>query len=126
MNSKRQQQIGELIKRSFSNVLQQQGIYIYGDALVTVTSVQVSPDLSMAKIYLSIYNTENKDQVLTQLIHHTHPLKQELASRIRNQVRRIPQIYFYRDEIVDEMYHVDELFEKIKTAYPASKSGEEE
>ena len=125
MNNKRQQQIGEVIKRSFSSILQQHGSYIYGNTLVTVTSVNVTPDLSMAKIYVSIYNTDQKEQVLRQLINHTHMLKQELSGKIRNQVRRIPQIYFFMDELVDEMYHVDALFDKIKQSYPTIESEEE-
>ena len=56
--SKRQLQISEVIRRNFSAVLQQEGGYIYGtEALVTVTTVKVTPDLSLAKIYLSVYNT---------------------------------------------------------------------
>ena len=56
MESKRQKQVAELIKRNFGTLLQQEGAYIYGsEALVTVTSVKMSPDMSLAKIYLSVY-----------------------------------------------------------------------
>lgn len=127
MDNKRQLQVSELIKRNFGPILQQHGSYIYGDAFVTVTSVKITPDLSLAKIYLSIFNTGDKVNALQKLSNHTHILKQELAARIRNHVRRIPQIAFYLDETVDEMYRVDELFNKIKETYPASgQSGEEE
>ena len=56
--SKRQLQTGELIRRNFGHVLQQQGSYIYGAAFVTVTNVKMSPDLGIAKIYISVFNNE--------------------------------------------------------------------
>lgn len=125
MDSKRQLQVSELIKRSFGPIFQQQGIYIYGNAFVTVTSVKITPDLAQAKVYLSVFNTEDKDLVLTKVINHTHPLKQALAAQIKNHVRRIPQIFFYFDETIDEMYRVDALLKGLKNKYPASKNEEE-
>lgn len=125
MESKRQLQLGELIKRSFAPVFQEQGPYIYGVAFVTVTSVKVTPDLAQAKIYLSIFNADDKELVLKKVINHTHVLKQALAARIKNQVRRIPQVFFYFDETIDEMYKVDVMFKNLKTMYPPSVQEEE-
>lgn len=124
MDSKRQLQIGELIKRQFSPVFQEEGSYIYGPAFVSITLVKVSPDLSLAKVYLSIFNTEDKEAVLQKVIQHTHSLKQKLSSRIRNHVRRIPNIHFFLDETTDEMFEVDQLFQKIKTLYPPGQEEE--
>lgn len=125
MDSKRQLQLGELIKRSFAPVFQEQGPYIYGAAFVTVTSVKVTPDLAQAKIYLSIFNADDKELVLKKVINHTHVLKQALAARIKNQVRRIPQVFFYFDETIDEMYKVDVMFKNLKNMYPPSVQEEE-
>ena len=112
---KRQSQIAETIKRHFSTLLQQEGRYIYGhEALVTVTNVMMSPDLGLAKIYLSIYNTENKQAVLLQMQEEQQALKQGLARRIRSHVRRVPDIDFYMDETLDEMFRVDALFKKLE------------
>lgn len=113
MESKRQRQVNELIKRHFATILTEQGRNIYGQAMVSVTNVIVSPDLGQAKIYFSVFNHDNKEEVLTFLDMHKHQLKQALAYRIRNHVRRIPKIYFYMDETVDEIYRVDALFTKI-------------
>jgi len=125
VDSKRQSQIGELIKRNFASVLMEQGSYIYGAAMVTVTYVKVSPDLAQAKIYLSIYNADDTDAVLQKIINHTHVLKQALVPKIKSQIRRIPQIFFFYDETVDEMYRVDTLFKNIKEMYPPSVQEEE-
>jgi len=112
--SKRQQQVAELIRRDFSSVLQQTGSYVYGsEVLVTVTQVKVTPDFGLAKIYLSIYNTENKQEVLLMMEEEKARLKSELGSRIRKRVRRIPNIAFYEDETLDEMYRLRNLFDKM-------------
>ena len=125
MDSKQQSQISELIKRNFAPIFLEQGPYIFGDAFVTVTQVKVTPDLAQAKIYLSIFQAQDKEGVLRQIVNHTHVLKQALAARIRQQVRRIPQIYFYFDETIDEMYKVNDMFDKIKTMYPPAHPEEE-
>ena len=114
MESKRQKQVAEIIRRNFGIVLQQEGGYIYGmEPLVTVTTVNVTPDLSLGKIYLSIYNTENKQAVLLQLHAHIHRLRQSLAQRIRKHVRRIPSINLYLDDTLDEMYRLNEVFDQL-------------
>lgn len=112
---KRQSQVAEIIKRNFGIMLQNEGRYIYGaEPLVTVTNVKLSPDLGQAKIYLSVYNTENKQAVLLMMEEERHKLRQAMARRIRSHVRKIPDIEFYLDDTLDEMFRVDELFKKLE------------
>jgi len=125
MDSKRQLQSAELIKRNLSVVFQQEGSFIFGNALITVTDVKITPDLSQAKIYLSLYNVSDKNALLEKIINHTHILKQALVQRIKSHIRRIPQIHFFMDETVDEMYRVDSLFHNIKSLYPPDSHEEE-
>lgn len=114
METIRQKQVGELIRRQFSAVLTAEGRYIYGTkALVTVTQVIMSPDLALAKIYLSIFNIESKDKVLNELELHHARLKQALHARLKKQVRAMPDIKFYIDDTMDEVYKVEELFKKF-------------
>lgn len=114
MESVRSKQVEELIKRHFSVVLQQNGSYVYGsDVFVTVTKVMITPDYSLAKIYLSIFNTENKQEVLLVMDENRIPLKQMLVHRIRKHVRRMPEIAFYEDDTIDEMYRLHGLFQKL-------------
>jgi len=113
MASKRQQQSAEMVKRNFSMVLQQEGNYIYDNALVTVTSVTISPDLSVAKIYLSIYNVEDKQSVILQLKENYTRLRQGLAYRLKKQMRRVPHFELFLDDTLDEMYSLNNLFDKL-------------
>lgn len=113
MASKRQEQVAELIKRNFGIVLQHEGSYIYGDAFVTVTQVQVTPDLSEAKLYISVFNAENKQEILQMMTNATKKLKQSLAHRIKRHVRRIPDISIFLDDTLDEMYKLNEIFDNL-------------
>jgi ribosome-binding factor A len=122
--SKRQKQAAEVIKRNFSMVLFLDGTYIYGsEPMVTVTQVKLSPDMSIAKIYLSIYNTENKEAVLMGMQHQIHQLKQALAHRIKRHVRRVPDLDLYLDETLDEMYKLNNLFDQL---HETNQMGDEE
>jgi len=123
MESKRQRQTAEIIRRHFGSVLQMEGSYIYGGALVTVTKVHVTPDISMAKIYLSVYNADNKNEIIEKINRNKGILKQNLAQRIRKHIRRIPALSFYNDETLDEMYRLNRLFNKL---HDEKQMGEEE
>jgi len=115
MESKRQRQVAETIKRNFSIVLQQEGSYVYGpEPLVTVTEVHPTPDLSQCKIYVSIWNTDNKMAVIMKMNEEHQRLKASLAYRIRKHIRRIPAIAFYIDETLDEMNRVESLFDRLE------------
>lgn len=113
MASKRQEQVAELIRRNFGIVLQSEGSYIYGTAFVTVTSALVTPDLSMVKIYVSVFNTEDKEDVLLKLRKQIKPLKNALAYRIKKHVRRIPEVAIYLDDTLDEMYKLNNIFDSL-------------
>jgi ribosome-binding factor A len=115
MESIRQKQVGELIRRYFSMLLTEQGGLIYGrDKLVTITTVKMTPDLLIAKIYASVFGTENKQEVILQLEdNHTH-LRQALAAKIGRQMRRMPDIEFHLDDTIDEMYRVQALLNKVQ------------
>lgn len=115
MESIRQRQVAELIKRHFGTLLQQEGRYVFGaQPFVTVTNVKMTPDFNTAKIYLSIFNTENKQEVILEMEDNYTRLKQALAARIGKQMRRMPDLHFYIDDTLDEMYRVDTLFQRLE------------
>lgn len=116
-----------MIKRHFSVLLQQEGGYIYGtEAFVTVTNVKMTPDFGTAKIYLSIFNTENKQEVILEMEDKYVRLKQALAARIGKQMRRMPELKFYIDDTLDEMYQVDTLFQRLEADNQMGRDREEE
>jgi len=115
MESKRQKQVGEVVRRNFSMVLQSEGGYIYGtQPMVTVTSVKLSPDMGIAKIYVSVYNVEDKQSVILQLEASNQKLRQSLANRVKRHMRRVPELNFYLDDTLDEMYRLNGLFNQLE------------
>lgn len=119
----RQLQIAEQIKRNFGELLQTEGSYIYEDAFVTVTRVWMSSDLGLARIYLSVFNTENKQAVILSMEEEYSRLRQGLGNRMRRQLRRIPELEFYLDDTLDEMYRLNALFDRL---HADNQMGEEE
>ncbi|MEN0047551.1 MAG: 30S ribosome-binding factor RbfA [Bacteroidota bacterium] len=127
MKSKRQLQVAEQIKRNFGIILQQEGSYIYGvEVLVTVTSVKMSPDFGIAKIYLSVYNTEDKQSVVLLMEEQYPRLRQALGNRLRKHMRRIPELQFYLDDTLDEMYRLRELFGQLEEDNQMGRDSESE
>ena len=114
MESIRQKQVGELIRRYFGMLLTEEGSNIYGrNKLVTVTNVKMTPDLLVAKIYISVYGTENKQEVILELEDNHLHLRQAPAAKIGKQMRRMPDIEFFLDDTVDEMYRVQDLLNRV-------------
>lgn len=114
METIRQKQVGELIRRHFSMVLMQEGPLIYGrEPLVTLSNVMMTPDLLIAKCYISVWRTDDKQSVILELENEMSRLRQALLSKIGRQMRRMPEIQFFLDDTIDEMYRVDELLNKL-------------
>lgn len=115
MESIRQKQVGELIRRYFSMILTEEGSMIYGrDKLVTVTGVKMTPDLLIAKVYISVYGTENKQEVILEMEDNYPRLRQALGAKIGKQMRRMPSLEFYLDDTIDEMYRVEALLNRVQ------------
>ncbi|MGB0861629.1 MAG: 30S ribosome-binding factor RbfA [Saprospiraceae bacterium] len=126
MASKRQSQMASLVRQRFSEVLMREGAFIYGtEPLVTVTNVSVTPDFGEAKIYLSVYNVEDKQTVLLEMEESLPRLKQLFGQRIRKQVRRVPSLKLHLDDTLDEMYRLNQIFDNITDKEKSDETKEE-
>lgn len=114
METKRQKQINELLRRQFSLVLMDEGPFMFDKALVTVTRAVVSPDLQNAKLYLSVFNAEQKQEVMMIMEENTSRLRHALAQKVGKQLRRMPELAFYLDESLDEFFRMDEILKKLR------------
>jgi ribosome-binding factor A len=113
MDSRRQSKIASVIKEAFTDILSREGKSIYGKAFVTVTNVKVTSDLTLVRFYLSIYNAENPDEVVNRFNESKFEIKRHLAEKLRHQLRRIPEIEFFRDDTLDYVSRMEEVFKKI-------------
>lgn len=114
MESRRQLKIGSVIQEAFTGILNREGKAIYGKAFVTVTRVKVTPDLSLVRFYLSIYNAAEPEEVIDKFNEHKFELKRKLYEQLRHQLRVMPEIEFFKDDTLDYAFHMDEVFKKIK------------
>ena len=111
MESTRQQKIARLIQKELSEIFRQQTAKM-GNVLVSVSAVRVSPDLSSARVYLSIFPSEKGDEILKNINASAKTVRYELAQRVRYQLRKTPELSFFVDDSLDYIEHIDELLKK--------------
>ncbi len=121
MESKRQQKFARVIQKELSEILQKEGWSFHGNSIVTITMVRMSPDLSVARVYLSIYNAANNELLINELRSQSREIRYKLGEKIRNQVRIIPTIEFFIDDSMEYASRMDKLFDNINKP----KDGEE-
>jgi ribosome-binding factor A len=113
MESTRQQKYGKLIQKELSDIFLHDTKGLFGNAFITVTTVRVSPDLGIAKVYLSFMMVEDKKAMLDMIVKQTKPIRKMLGNRISKQARVIPALMFFIDDTVDYANKMNELFSKI-------------
>lgn len=113
MESKRQQKFAGIIQEELAAIFQREGAAYLPNTLVTITKVRVSPDLAVAKVYLSFLNTNNTTLSVAEVNSHAGEIRYKLGARIRHQARVIPTLTFFVDDTNEYVEHMDKLFEKI-------------
>lgn len=111
MQETRQNRIARLLQKELAIIFQSQTRTTHG-VMVSVTRVRVSPDLSVCTAYLSIFPSEKGDEILENINKNNKSIRYELGSRMRNQLRIIPELRFFIDDSLDYIEHIDELLKK--------------
>lgn len=111
METTRQNRIARLIQKDLSNIFQAQTRQTR-NLLVSVSVVRVSPDLSVAKAYLSVFPSERAQEVLQNINDHASEVRYELGRLERHQLRIIPELKFFLDDSLDYVEHIDELLNR--------------
>ena len=109
METTRQNKIARLIQKDLGMIFQSQGRNLFGSAMITVTKVHVAKDLSVARIYLSLFGVKDKEALLGDVRSHTRVIRRELGNREHNQLRIIPELQFYMDDSLDYIDNIDQL-----------------
>jgi ribosome-binding factor A len=112
--SVRQQKVSRLIQKELSTILQKYGAHHFGKALVTITEVRVTPDLAVARIYVSIFNHKQPEHVLSELNDQKSQLRGQLGSAVRTQLRIVPELEFFHDTTLDQVFRIEELLKNAK------------
>ena len=111
MQETRQNRICRLLQKELSLIFQSQTRAMRG-VMVSVTRVRVSPDLSICTAYLSIFPSEKSEELLQNIQRNTSQIRYELGTRVRNQLRIIPELRFFINDSLDYMERIDELLQK--------------
>ena len=110
--STRQLKVAREIQKDLAEIIRRKGMAVSGGAMVTVSEVRVSPDLSLAKTYVSIFPSAKAEEVMKLLNYNVKALRGELGHQVAKQLRIVPEIVFYLDTSLDYAEHIDELLKK--------------
>jgi ribosome-binding factor A len=108
MDTTRQNKIAKLIQKELAEIFLGDGIPVY-DCMITVTQTKVTPDLSLARSYLSIFNAEDSAIVMQTIKKNTKDIRFRLAQKIKHQLRVIPQLDFFIDDSLDYIENIENL-----------------
>lgn len=111
--SKRQQRFAGVIQQDLAELFQREGNVWAPGAFVTVTKVRVTPDLAIARIYLSFLNTKTAKEDVEQVRKKTTEIRYKLGARIKHQARIVPQLEFFLDDTNEYVEHMDKIFDEI-------------
>ena len=111
MQETRQNKIARLLQKELSIIFQQQTRNTHG-TMVSVTRVKISPDLSVCTAYLSIFPSEKGDQMMRNINANEKLIRYELVTRVRHQLRIIPELRFFIDDSLDYIERIDELLKQ--------------
>lgn len=111
MQETRQNKVARLLQKELSLIFQSQTRMMHG-TMVSVTRAKVSPDLSVCTAYLSIFPSENGEEIIKNINDNVKTIRYELGTRIRNQVRIIPELRFFIDDSLDYIERIDELLKQ--------------
>jgi len=110
---KRQKQIGGLIQEELNKIFQRFGLNMLDGGMVSISSVKITPDLLEARVYLSFFQVADAQEALKKIQEKAREIKRELGNRVRQQLRRIPEVKYFRDDTLDQVFRMEEIFKKI-------------
>jgi len=111
METTRQNKISRLIQKELSDIFLLQAKSMNG-VIVSVTNVRISPDLSIAHANVSVFPSEKSEEIVANLNANMKSIRYELGTRVRHQLRIIPELKFHLDDSLDYLEHIDELLKK--------------
>jgi len=110
---KRQKQVGGLLQEELNKIFQRFGLNMIDGGMVSISSVKITPDLLEARVYLSFFQATDANEALKKIQEKAGEIKRELGNRVRQQLRRIPEVKYFRDDTLDHVFRMEEIFKKI-------------
>ena len=110
--STRQLKVSREIQKDLAEIIRSKGMAFFDGAMVSVSGVKISPDLSVARVYVSIFPSAKKEKVMGIIEDNAKALRGELGSRVGKQLRIVPELSYFVDESLDYVAHIEELLKK--------------
>jgi ribosome-binding factor A len=110
----RQEKFAKQVQRDLAAIFQEKGREWFGNQLVSISEVKVTPDLSYVKVYLSMFTAGDREAVMQAVELYARDIRHELARRIRNEVRKVPELSFFADTSLDYAAKMDRLFDQLR------------
>jgi ribosome-binding factor A len=123
---KRQKQVGSLIQEELNRIFQRLGLNMIDGGMVSISSVKVTPDLLEVRIYLSFFQVPDAQTALKKIQERSKEIKRELGNSVRQQLRRIPEIKYFRDDTLDHVFRMEEIFKQISNERKEDKNPQED
>ena len=108
MDSTRQNKVARLIQKELSELFMEQTRRMRG-VIVSVSQCRISPDMSVCRVYLSVFPSERAQEIVGNITANQRQLRYDLGTRMRHQLRIIPELKFFVDDSLDYAEHIDEL-----------------
>lgn len=115
LEGKRQKQVASVLEKDLNEIFQRLGISMMDGGMISISSVKITPDLFDARIYLSFFKVKDPVQALKTIEEKSWEIKRELTSRVRHQLRSMPQLSFFIDDTLEYVDKMEQLFKDIKT-----------
>ncbi len=112
--SKRQKQVAGLINEELNDIFRRMGLNMMDGGMISIASVKVTPDLLEARVYLSMFQVKDNQQVLHRFEEKNREIRKELGTRVRHQLRSIPELKFFIDDTLDYVFKMESLFNQLK------------
>jgi ribosome-binding factor A len=124
MDTTRQNKVSKLIQKEMGEIFQRESRSLFSGAFITVTGVKISPDLSVAKIYLSFLAVKDPSALVKTIREQTKEIRKRFGEKIKNQLRIVPNLEFFHDDSLEYVDKIEKLFKGIVIP-PAPESTEE-
>jgi ribosome-binding factor A len=112
--TKRQKQVAGLLHVELSDIFQRLGLSMIDGGMISISSVKITPDLFEARVYISLFKVKDVDAAMKKLDERAWEIKKELVTRVKHQLRSMPQLTFYIDDTLEYVDRMEEVFKKIK------------
>jgi ribosome-binding factor A len=111
---KRQKQVAAVIMEELNDIFQRLGLNVVDGGMVSISTVKVTPDLLEARVYLSLFKVPDSEAAFNRIESRTHEIKRELATRVKHQLRRIPEMKYFLDDTLEQVFRMEEVFKNIR------------